>query len=189
MSPMSLLRAPIFAVAVMAWPAMANADVCVTCVGPAAVYACAVKKAEQIEALAGAKTLNKICAQVLKRKGQHASCEAADTASCPGTPTTVGWKEVKEALASGEAEPDKPAKAVSSTADKAATPSPSKTVAKEKAQHPVSSASAQPLATPVPKPPAPEVKVPPPEDPSFGEKLKGSAEKTWKCVSSFFGDC
>ncbi len=157
-----------------AGPAMA--DVCVTCSGPATTYACSVKKAEEIEAFAGAKALNKICTKVLKRKGQHASCQVVEPSACPGaTATTIGWKEVKEALASK---------------DDTSDPVPS---AKPSPPAPPKAADAKPVpddkaavATP-PLPSQPEEPVQ--KDPSLGDNIKGAAEKTWKCVSSFFGQC
>lgn len=154
----------------------AVADVCVKCSGPAATYACAVKKADQIEALAGAKAVSKICTQVLKRKGQHAGCDVVETGACPGTATTIGWREVKEALAA--------------KGDTPATASPGKTPAlpPQKATDAKPPPTDKIVAAPPPSPnPVPE--EPAGASPTIVDNVKGAAEKTWKCVSSFFGQC
>lgn len=169
---------------------LAAADVCVTCTGPAASYSCAVKKADKIEALAGAKAINKICTQVLKRRGPHAACLVVD-GSCTGTPTTIGWKDVKEALASGDDTPDPPAP---KSKPAAAPPQPPATApgpaagAKERPPNVPPGGSPAPDPTSAKSDPAPPVE-PAPADPTIGDNIKGAAEKTWKCVSSFFGQC
>jgi hypothetical protein len=171
----------------------AAADVCVTCTGPAASYSCAVKKADEIEALAGAKAINKICTQVLRRKGQHAACQVVD-GLCAGTPTSIGWKDVKEALASGDDTPDPPAPkskpAASPPQPPAAAPGPA-AGAKVRPQDvpPGGGGGSQaPNPTSAKPDPAPSVE-PAPADPTIGDNIKGAAEKTWKCVSTFFGQC
>ncbi len=96
---MHSFRIPIVLLGCLGFAPVAAADVCVSCTGPVASYACTVKKADEIEAIAGAKAINKICTQVLKKKGQHAACEIVE-GSCAGTPTIIGWKDVKSALTS-----------------------------------------------------------------------------------------
>ncbi|MDO9383086.1 MAG: hypothetical protein Q7T86_09525 [Hyphomicrobiaceae bacterium] len=183
---MHSLRVPIVILGFVTSASLAAGDVCVTCTGPAASYSCSVKKADEIEALAGAKAINKICTQVLKRKGQHAACQVVDGA-CAGTPTTIGWKDVKGALASGDDTPDQPA----AKSKAAATPPPPPAAATgasagAKAQPPDGSTSAKTAPT---TPESAPVTEPAPADPSIGDNLKGAAEKTWKCVSTFFGKC
>ena len=183
---MHSLRIPIVLLGFLAFAPLAAADVCVTCTGPAASYSCAVKKADEIEAVAGAKAISKICTQVLKRKGSHAACQVVDGA-CAGTPITLGWKDVKRALASGDDTPDPPASksepAASSPQPPAAVPGP--------AARPQNVA---PGGSPVPDPKSATTDTaapvePAPADPTIGDNIKGAAEKTWKCVSSFFGQC
>lgn len=158
----------------------ATADICVSCTGPAATYDCAVKKAEQIESFAGAKALKKICVKVLKRNGQHSNCSVIEGATCPGALTTIGWKEVKDALAS----PDEPDVA-SPTKSTTAKPSPKETVtAKEPAKITPPAARPDEVAGP-PAPPAPT----PEDEPTVTGSIKGAAEKTWNCLSSLFGKC
>lgn len=168
------------ALAALASPAAA--DICVSCSGPAATYACTVKKADEIETFAGAKALNKICTKVLKRTGGHDSCQVIDSGNgnCPGTAKSIGWREVKDAIAGDESDD---------------TPSPAAAPAKPAPQPPkvVKPATPEPKAAGPTVPSDKTADVPPPEkppaDPTVTDNLKGAAEKTWKCVSSFFGEC
>ena len=192
---MRLFKSSVLAAAAVACPFSAMADVCVTCSGPAAAYSCTVKKADQIEALAGANAVNKICAQVLKQKGSHKSCTAETVGSCPGAATLIGWKDVKEAIAAGLDDTDKPAATTApakkpSTAAKDAPP-PQPPAAKAVSPPPAAATADAARATgPAPTAATPTKPPPPIEpEPSFADKLKGGADKTWKCVSSFFGEC
>lgn len=180
---MRYLRSCLIGAALLVSLSAAQADICVSCAGPAATYDCTVKKADQIEGLAGAKTVNKICIKVLKRTGSHASCEVVEATSCPGSPKTIGWREVKEALASAD-DPDPPAKAPPANAVAKPTP-------------PVKSAASPSAATPrqpesLPKaasgPPAGEP-ADAPEESTIAGNIKGAAEKTWNCLASLFGKC
>lgn len=179
---MSFIRCILVGLFLAAAAHSAVADICVTCSGPAALYNCSVKNADTIESLAGAKAIQKICTKVLKRNGQHASCTASEAPSCPGAATTIGWKEVKEALASAD-EPEAPP---------AAKPQPPKDPAKAKTAIPPPAQQPNPPAKTVVNEPATAVApeaAPEHKDETIVGNLKGAAEKTWGCVSSFFGKC
>lgn len=187
---MHSFRIPIVLLGCLGFAPLAAADVCVSCTGPAASYSCTVKKADEIEAIAGAKAINKICTQVLKKRGQHAACEIV-AGSCAGTPTTIGWKDVKAALTSVDDAPDppapKPKPGASPPQPPAAAPGPAAGAKVQPQDGPPSGAPARNPAS-AKSDPAPPVE-PAPADPTIGENIKGAAEKTWKCVSSFFGQC
>lgn len=200
------------AVVLLANPAHAT-DVCVSCTGPNKIYLCSVKKAEQIKDFAGDKTLNKICTQILRRSGPHASCSVLSGTPCQGEQKKIGWSEVKAALASGLDEVDalkrepaagsKPA----SKAEDAAAPQPKPTAA-----DPPGDTARKPEPTPADAKPdtgstaaTPAISNPKPNDaasvsdknrPALDQSLKGAgdnikdaAKKTWDCVSSMFGNC
>lgn len=173
----SLIIAGLFA----AGAGQASADICVSCTGPAATYDCAVKKAEQIESFAGSKALKKICLQVLKKNGQHSNCAVLEAGTCPGAATTIGWKEVKEALAS----PDEPEAAPAAKAPV----TPVKPVAKDgPLKEPARVAPVAPKQEAAAGPPPPPLPAPE-EETTVAGSIKGAAEKTWNCLSSLFGKC
>lgn len=175
--------------------APAAAEVCVSCKGPEATYLCTVKNADTIESLAGDKALKKICSKVLKRTEQHASCQVLDVpaAKCPGVAKTVGWGDVKKAAAA--ASDDAATKTKSASPPAAPRPVEPKGVARPSGGKSAASPDAPPaVASPSPSnaavaEPVPQEAPPATDDASVGEKLKGAAEDTWKCVSSFFGNC
>ena len=200
MHPTRILTLTILAVC-CASPAAAGT--CVSCSGPAATYDCSVKKAEKIESFGGAKAIQKICTKVLKRSGQHNRCETIDTTNCTGTPTTIGWKEVKEALASPDEPETAPTKSATdkrpATKDKASPPGAATTVSKGVASPEPKSASPGVTARPAPPIPPAAAAGPPPPPPASAEpveadttvagNIKGAAEKTWNCLASLFGKC
>lgn len=171
------------------------AGVCVSCTGPNATYLCTVKNADTIESLAGGKALKKICTKVLKRTEQHSSCQILDVpeSKCPGVAKTVGWGDVKKAAKSSDDAAAKPvappvAAAGPVTPPGAAQPPGNRGPASAEARPSPEQATATP--PPVAGASTAPPKAPPTEDEAgLGEKLKGAAENTWKCVSSFFGNC
>lgn len=185
-SPIAIFTLPSLLLAFSA----AQAETCVTCSGPAATYSCIVKKADQIRALAGEKAVSRVCATILRKKGSHAKCETA-AGRCSGTETTIGWKDVKQALASGlddvsngKAATDAPVKASKEPDSvKAAPPAtaPEAIAASRQTREPSVDDAAPSIAKSAPRPAV--------EEPSLGEKIKSGAEKSWKCVASLFGEC
>lgn len=169
-----------FCLALFAFVPAASADLCVSCNGPAATYLCIVKKAEEISTFAGDKAIAKICIKVLKASGSHGSCQVAEPkgGQCTGTPRTIGWREVKDALAGKDSDPS-PAKTTAPAPPPAAKQPIQDADSKHSSAAPPQPKSLEPTASP----------APPDPEPTLGEKIKGSAEKTWHCVSSFFGNC
>lgn len=170
--------------------AASAAEVCVSCTGPAATYACSVKNGDAIEGVAGDKALRKICTKVLKLTERHTSCQALDVPAgkCAGTARTVSWSDVKKAVAAREAEP--PAtEPKGQPAAKATKPPAREAVSAEKA--PTQAApvkSAQPAGDPAQRPGDPA--QPEPTAPEgLGDKIKNAAQSTWSCMASLFGNC
>lgn len=80
----------------------AAGELCVTCAEPAAVYRCAIDKAEDLEKLGiDEKIPRKICAKVLAKTGGHASCRITGKPGepCNGTLKTVDIDELYKARA------------------------------------------------------------------------------------------
>lgn len=181
----------ICALAGLAAAGPAAADLCVTCTGPAATYDCTVKKADKISALAGDKAVSKVCTTVLRKRGQHAACEIV-SGVCTGTQTTIGWKDVKAALAAGlddaapaAVKPAKPQAAPTTPAPASTQPQQAPSDARpavEKSDTAVASGPNETAPRPAEVPPAAA-------EPSLGDKLKSGAEKSWKCVATLFGEC
>lgn len=158
-------------------PARAGDALCVSCDGPAKAYLCTVKKADQIEMLAGAKAVRKICTKVIANTGPHARCHVtnASPTDCPGAPKLIDWKTVKAALqAEAEEARNKPAKP--------ATATPHSPAAKN---GPVP-ANPNGLAA---ETPAHDKAAPPAKKPNLADGITDAAEKTWDCVSNLFDDC
>jgi hypothetical protein len=181
----------ICALAGLAAAGPAAADLCVTCTGPAATYDCTVKKAEKINALAGDKAVSKVCTTVLRKRGQHAACEIV-SGVCTGTQTTIGWKDVKAALAAGL--DDAAPAAVKPAKPQAASPTPAPASTQPQQAPSDARPAVQKSDTAVASGPNEAASRPgevPPEaaEPSLGDKLKSGAEKSWKCVATLFGEC
>lgn len=161
------------------WTAQADDGLCVSCDGPSASYYCTVKKAKQIEMVAGAKALNKICTKVIAKTAPHKNCRVtgATASNCPGTPKRIDWKTVKAALAA-EAQEDKDKS--SEQAERVTSPPPppqtkDRAEAAAKRQEPPEQAA--------------EKDEPPAKKPNLADGITNAAEKTWECVSSLFGKC
>lgn len=209
---MSSLRYGLIAFAFALPAPVRGSDLCVACNSPDKTYLCSVKKADKIQSFAGDKALNKICSQVLRRKGPHASCTVISQAPCTGEKTTIGWSEVKQIIAGGlddaESKVEKPAAKtrdagpVKSSND--ALPAPAANVAPSSQKSSGPPAVAEPV-TQEQTNEASAIKNPKPNDsaaitdkdrPSLNDSFKGAgsnfkdaAKKTWDCVSSMFGKC
>lgn len=99
------MRAALFAtLIIVTWTALAAAaDVCVSCRGPSAVYACAIEKSEKIEKFPDAqRVLERVCKKVLAKKGNHEKCEVLrEVSSCDGALVSLGKSDLKDALING----------------------------------------------------------------------------------------
>ncbi len=92
----------VFASLAAASPIAGAGELCVTCAEPAAVYRCAIEKADQLDKLGiDEKIPRKICSEVLARTGGHKSCEITGKSGepCDGTLKTVGLDDVYKARA------------------------------------------------------------------------------------------
>jgi hypothetical protein len=183
----SLVAASILAASATTSPA----GLCVSCTGPNVTYDCTVKNADSIESLAGDKALRKICTKVLKKTEKHASCRVINVPAgkCTGVARTVGWGDVKKAATGGSDAAKATAKPPAATGqDAAKSPAvgpPAETVGEPRATAPPA-ATADAAGPHRPSSPDPAT---PAEEPGLGDKIKGAAQNTWKCVSSFFGNC
>lgn len=194
-------RLALFACAFAA-PATA-AEYCVTCTGPDASYACSIGSAG---ATVDDAALKLYCITELAKKGPHESCavERAKAAPCAGKPVSLaapaglelhtGPTET-EAAPAAEAPPHEPAAGGAADGNQAPPPANETSIPKPaapgtvedlvkdstestkeglKATEDAASSAAKSAGSALEK---------------AGSAIGDAAKKSWKCLSTFFGDC
>ena len=181
------------AVALCAFTAMASAqEFCVTCAAPDATYRCVIG-GDSVAARSSRGQF--LCITELAQSGHHASCSAGRSTegACPG--------ELRTVMFPPGAEPTAPPLADTAPIE------PPPAIPGPYAKQPVE-AKAPDGAPPVAELPPGEVapaEAPPPDAPAntveeglkkagkavsdTGDAVGHAMKKTWKCVTSLFGDC
>ena len=164
-------------------------EACVVCDGPSAVYRCSVEKSDRLARFGsvGDKALQHVCAKEMARQGKHEKCSVkrdVSLASCDGAPRMITLASLLEAeTAPQPATPPPPIAAPKSTPSSGAS-APPKTAAS-------ASAKAEPET------PAPAVTQPPRTVQEMAERagkdsggsIGDTAQRTWKCLTTFFQKC
>jgi len=168
----SLVAAPtlIWALAVGA----AAQEYCVTCTGPDASYRCVI--GGDVTASTRSSRGQFLCITELAKAGGHASCSAArgQATPCAGETRTVMFPA------------DDPGAAPLAEMPPAASPmAPAEGLAPAPMPPPAQQ-QAQPSAPHDPQ--APGAAPTDPAEPA-GDAVTNSMKKTWKCITSLFGDC
>ncbi len=189
-----LLAGSLAAIAALLAPVAARADVCVSCAGPNAAYACTVAGASMSKDDARYKLL---CITELAKSGGHQSCAVsrAVTAPCPGEPKTVaapvGAEGFDETLISPpSAETSTPAAAgqapsngvTTTTIPKSAAPGGEQTQANGGAKAGDAAEKTEDGAAGLAKSTGEAMQ-------KAGKAVTDAAKTTWKCLSTLFGDC
>jgi hypothetical protein len=155
-------------------------EYCVTCTGPDASYRCLI--GGDVPLAARASRGQFLCITEIAKAGGHASCSAAraQATPCPGETRTVMFPPAAPG-----------ATPLADTPPSAAPMAPMAPMAptKEIAPAPMPPPEQQQAQPPVPHDPPAPGEAPTNTAGSPGDPVTNTVKKTWKCITSLFGDC